>query len=582
MIGRIVALVIGLVTALGLVMVPGAAQAATVPYEALKCTHPGARGGWDVRDWVATGTYHTDTAPVRGRTLRVGEPCVGEFEDFLQLPTVIQDLPVPMLDEDEDGEDDGAPEPEVEVVECGVPADPDDRFTNRTNPTLAECNQARAFASTWRGRVSFVSTGGDLTMRVVTVTPGTGTVALGYVCVTTAAGTPTHSGVTTLFSGSVAGKTLLQLDEYEIPVSCPAGRSLVVVTTTAASFAGDVPVKVLFGFDGALGDDEAPDYGSGYFGGSQEAPMVIAPTPGEWQYPGAVEMHDFGVDWSTFSCANSYDGPVAETFRIAESTLIRGYSPVPLPPRIPEGGGDPIWNVADTDHPSIYLPLDPGFSMAEDCPYLVEVKLWVCTWSGNHPSTSGCAESTWRAEWWRDGKLYISNNADDPGVILCKVFPENPGCFDVLNPPVRDGSNFDEACADAPTVAWNDWSNLGAWIGHYARCLFVPLNGFDRGGWVASAWDQSAGGALATLAAEVASALTWTDSCGVLFSGDAGGFDLELDTCSWMEWSGPVRTIFGAGVVLMGGWFIAMQVMGTVLSVVNKRVQNPLKGDDDK
>lgn len=221
------------------------------------------------------------------------------------------------------------------------------------------------------------------------------------------------------------------------------------------------------------------------------------------------------------------------------------------------------------------------------CPFIHSVQTIVCKWvAGSTGEVYGedytCHGTTWSAEQWFTKKPY---KPEPPLVQVC-LAPgiEHADCAFILPDQYVDGTDFDQVCAGAPAPAWLDFSWLPNFVGHYARCLFAPANGFDRGSWISTNWESSAAGDIGASVAEVADSFAFSSSCGVLFSTSAI-VPLTINTCDWNAWAGPLRLIVGIGVLVLFCWWAVGFLTSSILSIVNRKMPNPLthgdKGGDD-
>lgn len=216
---------------------------------------------------------------------------------------------------------------------------------------------------------------------------------------------------------------------------------------------------------------------------------------------------------------------------------------------------------------------------AAACPFIVGVRIRVTTYA-NGTTTPIYSSMTWGADLSYRGGQFIPDTP--PGVIICRInVNASADCPFLLGPlGEMDGTDGAQVCANAPVPAWLDFSWLGAWVQHYARCLFYPVNGWDRGHWISTAWAGTGASQLLTVTTSIGSAFTFASSCGVIFStggtGPIKGF--TINTCDWAEWS-AIRVIIGIGLAGMFAWWAIGFVSSLVTGVLNKRVPNPLVDD---
>lgn len=570
------------------------ALAASVPPAVIEtCEAPTDRGGWNFRDTAAVGTYHEDPAEVRGRTVRMAEPCfaTGSFS----IPIQTTDIPADMLDADDDGQDDGGPEPTVgeewepacagaSPTTCIVPTSVSGVTTWKPSSVWHTlrwiCGYYPNHATKPAGTNFRITMPYDSRSSTTLNVPAAGTynIPSGYIFVS--------DGTGSALGGSGGAYT------PSTPRSCPAGTEWYIefgvndqggTNPTGTTWAPALLPTAIMLVDGSNvgtgGAQEAAfEPGTGYYGGTQEAPVVLAPAPGA-TYGGAVVNPG---TWSSFvECAESYEGPVTDQYMLTP-TLLEDGGAGQTPPHL-EDGVATAWTVLDLSTFTAIKPLgsDPyvgGTVDAADCAFLNRVVLVTCTWAERHPSSYACQETEWTADRWRTHNAYQGTEGEPPGNLLCYIYPDLPGCYDVLNPPYVDGTDFSVVCADPPEAAWLDFGWLPAVIGHYAECLFVPVNGWDRDGEVADAVATSSAGDLGTMISEVYVGLgSAVGTCGAIVDVDLVGTPLVIDTCSW-GWAPPLRSVLVFGVLALGGFAVASFALRTVQSLRGGEAPDPLGG----
>lgn len=566
------------------------AQAASVPPGVLgECDDPGDRGGWSGgRDQIGTGTYSVDPSPVRGRSVRLGEPCwyEGAFDwDYLSMPLQVTDAPVPILDADDDGEDDGAPE-------TAVPCDEYD------GPAAITASQIVALSSFCTGEMSVPWTGGgdqfepsgDVARLTVTAGSTAGTISWSLV-----GSTFTSNATSKGFTASMVCRntttgvphTATTYSVLSLSWSTTPPATLTGTASCSALGAGYEVYRVVISSraGGAVGSGDrisglvweagttppTGEVGTGYYGGTQEAPILLAPLAGEVYYGGATVATS-----STFSCASSYDGPISSTWVIQPKVVNENSFDTPV---TDEGSFATVYDW-------VGIAADPLFQGELDCPFLNRIDLYVCTWAGNGPDTDGCYNVFWTADKWRGNTPYTGTDGGPTTELLCELYPNSPGCYEVLNPPYIDGTDFAQVCAGAPEFVAPGWANFADWIpslvawagesvGHYAECLFVPVNGWDRNGELAAAWESSATGELGTvLTSSYESLVGITGTCGELGAGTINDLSWAIDTCSW-GWAADIRGIAVAIVLVLGGWGIVQLLLRTVLGIMSGNMPDP-------
>jgi len=229
------------------------------------------------------------------------------------------------------------------------------------------------------------------------------------------------------------------------------------------------------------------------------------------------------------------------------------------------------------------------FNFPGTCNYLISAHLPVCTYGADWITDNSdyrCSITTWSAENWYNNKAYKASEggttADAQKLICLAIGGTHSDCV-FLGGSDIDGADFDQVCAYAPEFTFGDWNWLKAAIGHYARCLWQPVNGFDKTGIVA---DSVAASPIAALTGPVTTALeAWqiSGSCGSIFNTGSGtplpGFGFS--TCG-MEWGNIIRDIAGIGVLVFGGFYVLRSIAKTALTVLSRSAPPTPVPDGDK
>lgn len=601
----IVSVIVGVI--LGALAYAGNAHAATatpsaatvsnigIPPSTLgSCEFPDSEtGGWNLRDIQADGTRFFDPAPVRVRNARLGEPCFDSegYTDFpLAVPVRLSDIPVAMVDEDDDGFDDPGPTDD--------PADCTNVHTSAPTPTLAEVQSVGAICIgitlAWLSPTG--SNGGHpvfsegQSSEVTVIPEDADDILVNFSGFTSLASGQTQGGNMRLWCRNTSG--VIQEDESvsvsltnatpptSVHLDCSATTDVAVYVmwdywTTGGTSAGRNLRMLDYYGTGTFPVQGQASY-LGWYGGTQAATFQFGAWDGAWP-------DGFGVDSpSMVYCASTYTGPVTLSMEFESAIGSPGNSAEP--PVIEEDGTVSSWDIWQLKYPT---DVSSGGIYKSNCPYLVKIEMWVCSYTG-HPlagvaNNFGCFLAEWTAERWRDHTPY--QDPENPQVAICDLYPDLPGCYEVLNPPVIDGTDFDTVCAGAPTFTapgWDAFFNwvpdlvnfMGSWIGHYAECFFVPANGFDRLGWVDSAWRGGAGGEIATAATSAFEGLELDGYCGTLTSVVVLSESEPIDTCAW-EWGTDVRMLLYWGVLVLGGFSAVMFVIKTVQGVAGGQMPSP-------
>lgn len=550
---------VALLTALAVGIPADAALAATpgTPPSALPdCGPGGERGGWALRDSVATGTSVEDPADVRPRTLRLGEPCV--VGGGLTIPATLTDLPVPMLDTNADGQDDGPPDPGAGGIGGEV--------CNPVTPTRC----VEVISSFYHDGTTL-----DRTVICVAITGTPVDTGVYYSLNTSTSGTASSTAFSTNLTGTTGGTSW----------SCPGGstHSLGVNVTNGSGTHFDAVLPVLgqaspssgqisscfaktdprvCGY-GLLLEEAVFTPGTAYYGGTQGAQFVV---PADDSYTGSGGSYIY--------CAT--------TPATAPTITLEVGSPFGAPigfsdePPILDDGVAVSWTTEGT--------ITTG-AEAADCPYIVSMLIVVCVYVGHDPDEYGCTDMQWISERFNEGRTYSGSEGGTPEESMCALYPATEGCYEVLNPPRVDGSDFDVVCADPPALEGIlDFTWLPEVIGHYAECLFVPVNGWDANGRIAEAADSVLIDDVFDGFWVLADAL-WIDpnQCGNLIGpvpdGPLQGF--AVDTCDLgSQWT-PLRTALEWGVWIVGGFFVVTFIWNNWVAFFFNVGKLPFAGKDD-
>lgn len=539
--------------------------ASALPTCALNTGAQGTVGGWGFRDFVSSGSFTTsgnalEGSPIRPMGTRIGEPCYNAGK--LTIPARYTDAPVPMLDANADGKDDGAP-----------PAAATGAYNNSTSGSttlqiMTSFTQRWKPSSVWHaygmwcikvtGSMTGLTIYGDFPSQSlasgVTAVPGTG-----------AAGTYSMSAnqqptSTATWSGGTYTPSA--------GPGCPAGATAVLQTdvfknaTTGIDYPfRTLPTRIYLAptgnpAAGVGGAAVAPvTNGVRYYGGTQGAKIAIPGVPPAGEPAGYVRCS------SSYSASTTFDLPVDG---VAGDGLQGGLA---APPTVVSGVATD-WTEVENNLVRGYPYISPT-----DCPYLVAISMWVTTYQGVTEAERGSVLVEWSADRYRNHYSY--NDGESEVDLVCTLYPESPGCYEILNPTYVDGTDFDSVCANAPEPAWLDFGWLPAFVGHYARCLFVPVNGFDRYGEVAAAWESSGGGQILGFATGFLPSFAVTGTCGVILPGaNIMGTPLNIDSCGW-SWAGPLKTFLYWYMLVFGLLFWIAFAANSIIGLVNKKTMSP-------
>lgn len=220
-------------------------------------------------------------------------------------------------------------------------------------------------------------------------------------------------------------------------------------------------------------------------------------------------------------------------------------------------------------------------SVTSGCNYLVSMKTKYCTFASHLASSRFCATYTWTAETWFGGTAGYKDGitTKDGQASVCAVNSQHADCVYLGNTAGVDGSSFAAVCAYAPVLAWGDWGWLKDFVGHYARCLTVPVNGWDRESRIGPAWEQGAGGEITGQLRQLGTTIDIAETCGNLVEGNGTWDGLDINTCTWSSWAGTLKFVIHTGVLVAGAFFIVSFVTRTLLGVVTRKTPSPIVDD---
>lgn len=474
--GGLVAVLVASTLALGMPSPAVAAVAPGVPPDVLsECAASEGAGGWDARDVVSTGTGGTNSAlPIRPMLVRLGEPCYLGPENEMgptwenSLAVVLQDrtAPVPILDEDDDGVDDGA---EGDSCETSVPGPGPQLLVDFDELIYCQPRTMR-ISYTNGGEVTFPpgSEAGGLRYVVTSVSPGTGGAA-GAVNIDIDPDYPTglqwrsvrldlvceHNDTGALQTGSGWSSgtwTIEPPDDDSASMPC-ANANYSPLALVSNRFIGTGTGRLAY--ISWHRDLEPVTSGSGVYGGTQAA---------------GVQWGNVG-DGTHAVCATNYSGTAGVvTHDMAAVMTIYGS---------PDEEEDGYWGRTQ----AVAFPLDKS-----ECAFLLELVVTICAFVG-YGEGLDCGVYTWDADRYRDGAPYGGD--DDPTVELCTTFPDSPGCYAVLNP-----STDEELIVCLIEAEGDFFTFFGQWVADvpdWVACMIFPV-GWDRGGKIEAAWSHGATG----------------------------------------------------------------------------------------
>lgn len=563
----------------GLVALPALSASAAappgVPLPALDLCHDpsdgsdgATKGGWDRRDFLSTSSdgEPVEGFPARPRNVRLGEPCTNTTTGELSIPANLAEVPTP----GEYLEGGGAGElPESGTTPDGC-AYTGSGYTNR----WVEQGGPVAYQKCLGTYEIYGTGGGSLTLYEIDDThvgvSWTGLVVYGsanhyfalfYMCPSAAPGDgmgypsaavlkakywATDNGTPTFGNQSFAMTTACgTTDDSGYAMSAPSAQPRLALWMPNAS--GGVNVRGVWA-------STAP----GGVGGTEGGGSTVGGKPSS--------KLTFGGGDSYATCADTLGGSnfdVPIDYQITSDGTENS---------LPAGSGHDQWRLT-AQAPTGGIDLD-------SCAVLVAVHYDVCIWfrTGNSgPAIMVCVTAVWSAEGYTAGDPYV--DPTDPEYQICEKNPELPGCYDILNPPDVDGSDI-SVCDGSPEPEWLSFGWLGPWVVHWATCLFIPANGFDREHYVSLTWSYTAAGQLGSVVGETAEAFQFGETCGVLFSGDFRGTGMAMSTCDW-SWASNLKGIITIGLVVLFSLWGLRFLTSTIVGLFSRKTPNPIGGDEE-
>lgn len=599
MFNKLVAGLAAVAIAGGLALVPAVSASADdlgegVPPQALPgCAMPGAAGGWTMRTFITKGTNsNIGNREVRPRSLVLGEPCLRDGK--IAVPVRVSEIPVEGFDPMEEGNE-WSPVP-GSTGKCDKQVDVD-----RTWPSASlmdpddfpvDCNQIQLAFTTGPDALKRAPDG----YKTVELAPVDGSPRV--LRVTWEGSLPTSSntmgGRLEVECGNASTMTVTNRQAWVTTWSATPPPSPVNITCAS----GTVP---LMAFWTMRVENETPYVGDGRFGVLWRIDnRELEGTDGGYvrsYAPSRAHIGDVPLPFNTqpdpyFGCST---GRTSTTDRL-----------VPIDSMYT--AGSPLLNDGSNEYeiglPSYQPSTTPGeFVLSWDrrydmwlgttatpteCKYLREIRLTVCVYVDSTATGAICHQTQWTYAQYRNQQHY--NEPQTPLGEMCDVAPEgfNNDCFEERYVLPPDYGTLEGACKDPPepTLLNLDW--VVPSVGFWSECLFIPKGGWDYAkapggngtlGPVAVQWAQSGIGDIGDVAVSTVNGFSWGESCGVVLDLSGNAFvPVVIDTCA-LSWAAPVHTLLTFAIAgAFGIWFI-WWLISITLSVLNKKVTNPLADD---
>jgi hypothetical protein len=315
-------------------------------------------------------------------------------------------------------------------------------------------------------------------------------------------------------------------------------------------------------YSGGFGSPGSPTGGIG-----SGIPTFAGKQSGKLEVGGGTVFAPASTVSTVITCAPRFDSPGTDQFQIfSTSILVSDGVENYLPTDLTAGTG---W----TRTANVNL-FGSGATVAT-CPTLVYFDLSVCVYVlPNGVTDKSCTLTRWEASLYQRSHNY-GDGVGTPPVWLCTLDSTQQGCYPILHPPVIDGSS-PAVCDGAPSIL-----EAGAFVLHYARCLFVPVNGWDRLGLFGDAWESSSVGGVTEALSALPTAFSFAETCGTLIdASDLEQFPIVVSSCSWLPYSAPIKLI--VGLLLTAGfafWYVPL-VVSIVTSPATKKLPVPLRMDE--
>lgn len=541
----IVGVIVGGLLAGWLTVTPSAAYAASSngvpPQELPECDANSEYGGWDKRDITSNGTTGTnENYPIRPLVVRAGEPCVndatGDYANDLMIPWMNVSPPTPMIDADEDGEDDPPP--------SGVSTCSPALLTNTSPTSVAEVAERDVICNgLLTGKYgSPVYTNGPIA-EVLSVTmdvSDTNSVRVRLTDDYYQAGAGLR---VELLCKDANGNLPTEQDDSQFDTTPLAGVMVFNLNCTGGGASTRVPYKVSLSSSIENGpsrrwgliwengrDANTPTFdGEGYYGGTQSGVLTWGNLSGSGRYP----------DPSVVTCSTAFTGGQTSQFVIPH-----------------------IWRLYSTTNQ--FSDWDAGLQVQSlgldraSCDFIVRIDLVICAYVGYYDGTTinlSCEVIHWTADQY---VLELPYGDGDPQEQLCKAYPTNPDCYEVLNPGRSDSAIVCTINAEGDFLTWIvSWAvQMPAWV----NCMVVP-RGWDRSGLIQRVWENGPiGGTLNAFQ----SAIPQSIGCGPVGNIPWGGTVVALNTCDTDFAPGWVKTAIGWLIVLACGVAIVRRIMWSI------------------
>lgn len=496
---------------------------------------PPPTGGWLVRDVLAGGTSSTDPSPVRPRSARFSEPCWNELGE-LEVPVQLSDVPVAILDEDEDGIDDGNPNPAGGECDGSSSLAVQQPTGTQVQAVTTSCTTAQSAYNTsgtppiWTAVETVTVTGVPLDSDTITVSyaglndaDNRGRVLYTWLYCKSNLGA-VSSTADDSFAPNDWSTTIPSSDTLNCNTSGDTLWRIVVMQRVGNVYSGGVVW--------AADDIDPPATGgTGYYGGTQAAQFSI----------GASTAWTGVTHNGIITCSTTYAGSSPFTLDVIEKApgSFAGPDRSPLPP---EGPDD--WTTT--------VPYIPNFTLvSSDCPYLLTIEIWVCAYADHDPSEYGCVEQEWDSERFRTDTPYSNTDGDSPEFLICEVYPETIGCYDILNP---GNAEAPIECFSIPEDITDFFIGILVFVlrvPEVAACMFIPL-GWDRADKITTAWERTTVGKFSTAFQD---AMPSNIACGEVGSIPFYGTTLGVNTCDadfapgWVKVAAAFVIIIGLGAL---------------------------------
>lgn len=214
------------------------------------------------------------------------------------------------------------------------------------------------------------------------------------------------------------------------------------------------------------------------------------------------------------------------------------------------------------------------------CPYIQLIQINVCTQRVNSDNSVTATCEQWR---WLADAAYRQNKYDKYNpTALCDTEPAgvavSPDCLFIIG--VDDPTDFDTVCAGAPLFDLLDPTWFSRSVGHFSRCLFNPIAGFNADGQVTDAMAEFPYNDIIADVQNLGAVFTFDETCGQLFPAPQGFLSsLRINTCDWGTFSPVMKTSLTWLIVVMFYTWAVTFVISTLVGLFGRGDKSPVSDE---